>query len=53
MKIVHVHNDIKIIRLQDRWVIISKGCVVAVAFFASVAKEMFNDIINQEGICIK
>ena len=48
MRIIHVHNDIKIIRLQDRWVIINKGVVVAVAFFASVAREMFNDIINQE-----
>ena len=48
MRIIHVHNDIKIIRLQDRWIIINKGCVVAVAFFATVAKEMFNDIINAE-----
>ena len=48
MKIVHVHEDIKIIRLQDRWIIINKGVIIAVGYNAAITKQLFNDIINQE-----
>jgi len=47
MRIIHVHEDIKIIRLRDRWVIINKGVVIWSFYTCTAAKEMFNEMVNQ------